>query len=211
MATSLHSHRQWTGEGERERVKGAQLAWFLQDSDYSLHLLQLQKLSEQAGQLELQLSWFLIANCWQVNLEAFLQVLSTYLCAHSSQQRLCNQSSAWLRSNTRGQVSQCSFVCVCVCRKHFWPDCTARVCHRETENQIHRIHSRSLWRASSSPAAKQKHLPPTIPSPLKRGTNWTAHFLCKGKTTTKKKNKIKHLRDAHTKQRKHFSQASIRN
>lgn len=164
MATSLHSHRQWAGE-EREREKGAQLAWFLQDSDYSLHLLQLQKLSEQAGQLELQLSWFLIANCWQVNLEAFLQVLSTYLCAHSFSATSVQSIKRMTKVKYQGSsIPMLVCVCVCVCRKHFWPDCTARVCHRETENQIHRIHSRSLWRASSSPAAKQKHLPPTIPS-----------------------------------------------
>lgn len=188
MATSLHSHRQWKGDCMGRGGVIAQLAWFFQDSDYSLHLLQLQKLSERAGQLELQLSWFLIANCWQVNLVAFLQVLSTYLYSYSF-------SVSSVQSIKRMTKVKCQ-------------GSSLRVCVRVQKAFLAWLHSYSLlqrtWKSNSENSLKKPltcvvftcretktFTPPPLNASLKRGKNWTAHFLCKGKTTTKKKTEEK--------------------
>lgn len=102
-----------------------------------VHLLQLQNWPklQTCRQLRLKLSWYLIGNCWQVNLQHTWPdqdqdqdecpgpaIAGRLWFAFCISFRLCNQSSAWVRSKCGGQVLllHCESTCF-----ELRPDCTA--------------------------------------------------------------------------------------
>lgn len=111
MATSLHSHRLSQAgrdrEGGREGKRDREGSTGFSSSDNSLHLPQL--LEALGASRATWAASKLIFDC-ELLASKFGSISNRCSLPTPSAIRLCNQSSAWLRSNGRGQLS----VCVCV-------------------------------------------------------------------------------------------------
>lgn len=202
MATSLHSHRLSQAgrdrEGGREGKRDREGSTGFSSSDNSLHLPQL--LEALGASRATWAASKLIFDC-ELLASKFGSISNRCSLPTPSAIRLCNQSSAWLRSNGRGQLS----VCVCVWgREHFWPDCTQPQLLPHSKLKIKfRKHAREAF------DVRRLHLPRNNISYAKKKQQQSRKLKKNNTKLTWERRTTKQSREEE--ERKHFSQASIWN